>query len=123
MERRFLVIGAALALTAVIAGAFGAHALEDRLDPRLMATFETGVRYQMYHALAVIVVASLHGRLNPRALAIAGWFFVAGVLLFSGSLYMLIFTDVRLLGAITPFGGVALLAGWTALLIAGLRRD
>jgi uncharacterized membrane protein YgdD (TMEM256/DUF423 family) len=108
--RIWLAIGAISAGIAVAAGAFGAHALRARLSPADLATFETGARYQMYHALALSGPAQL-----------AGWCFVAGTLLFSGSLYLLTLTDTRWLGAITPLGGVAFLVGWVALAVAGLR--
>ena len=96
------------------AGAFGAHALRDRLTPADLATFETAARYQMYHALALLAVGLLTDRGVTRAGA-AGWLFLAGVALFSGSLYLLVLTGQRWLGAVTPFGGVAFIAGWVAL--------
>ena len=115
MERTFLVAGAVSALIAVAAGAFGAHGLKSRLDADLLATFEVGARYQMYHAFALIVAAWAQTRW-PGALATAsGWFFIAGTLLFSGSLYLLSLTGLRWLGAITPLGGLAFLAGWLCL--------
>jgi len=111
-------IGALLALAGVAAGAFGAHALRDRLEPSLLQVFETAVRYQLVHALALLF-AGAHARSAPRAgAALAGWLFVAGTLLFSGSLYALVFTGVRAWGAVTPFGGLCFMAGWLALVIA-----
>jgi len=115
MERLFATMGALSALVAVGAGAFGAHALKARLAPDLLAVFEVGVRYQMYHALALIGVAWACERWPGKASAAAGWLFVAGTLLFSGSLYLLSLSGVRWLGAITPVGGVAVLAGWACL--------
>jgi uncharacterized membrane protein YgdD (TMEM256/DUF423 family) len=121
MERLFLALGSFSAFIAVAAGAFGAHALKTRLAPDMLAVFEVGVRYQMYHALALIACAWAVSRgLAPLALA-AGWLFVAGTIVFSGSLYLLSVTGIRWLGAITPLGGLALLAGWGCLAAAALR--
>jgi uncharacterized membrane protein YgdD (TMEM256/DUF423 family) len=118
----FFALGSASALVAVAAGAFGAHALRARLPAELLAVFETGARYQMYHALGLLAVAWAAERWpNPWPLR-AGWLFVIGTLLFSGSLYALALSGIRWLGAITPFGGAALLAGWTCLLLGALRR-
>jgi len=122
VRRWFIGSGAVAGFLAVALGAFGAHALRARLAPEALASFETGVRYQMYHALALIAVGLLAER-NPRqALRLSGWSFVAGMLLFSGSLYALALSGVRSLGAITPFGGVAFLVGWLALLRAVVER-
>jgi uncharacterized membrane protein YgdD (TMEM256/DUF423 family) len=110
-------VGAVLAGIGVTLGAFGAHALEARLTAERLATFETAVRYQMLHALAILAAALLGGE---RA-AFAGLLFLAGIALFSGSLYLLVLTGVRWLGAITPLGGVAFIAGWGVLALAGLR--
>ena len=118
VDRLFFRVGSLSALVAVAAGAFGAHALRARLAPELLAVFETGAQYQMYHALGLLAVAWATSRW-PGALPIwAGWLFVAGTVLFSGSLYALALTGVRGLGAITPFGGVAFLAGWLCLVLA-----
>lgn len=114
-ERVFALSGAALAFAAVAAGAFGAHALRERLAADLLAVFETGVRYHMYHALALFAVAWAAGRWPAPQLTWAGWLFIGGIVVFSGSLYLLALTGHRWLGAITPLGGVALLAGWGAL--------
>ncbi len=116
-ERLFAGIGALSALSAVAAGAFGAHALRERLGADLLATFETGARYQMYHALALFVVAWAAGRWTGAVPQTqwAGWLFVVGTVLFSGSLYALALTGVRAWGAVTPIGGVAWLAGWALL--------
>ncbi len=122
MERTFLVLGALSAGVSVAAGAFGAHALRARLSPDLLAVFETGARYQMFHALALLAAALAWPRFAGLPLAWAGWLFAAGTVLFSGSLYALALTGVRALGAVTPIGGVAFLAGWIALAAAALRR-
>ena len=100
------------------AGAFGAHALRERLSPADLATFETAARYQMYHALALLAVGWLVERGHPRA-GLAGKLFLAGILLFSGSLYALTLGGLPWMGAVTPLGGVAMIAGWLALAISG----
>jgi uncharacterized membrane protein YgdD (TMEM256/DUF423 family) len=115
MDRTFFALGAALAGVAVAAGAFGAHGLRDRLAPDMLAVFETAVRYQMYHALALVGVAWAVTRWPGAGAGLAGWLFVAGIALFSGSLYVLALSGVRWLGAITPFGGLCFLAGWGVL--------
>ena len=121
MDRTFLALGAISAAISVAAGAFGAHALKARLAPDLLAVFETGARYQMFHALGLVAAAWAATRFPGAAVAWAGWLFVAGTVLFSGSLYALTLTGVRALGAVTPFGGVAFIAGWAALAAAAVR--
>jgi len=115
MGRLFAAIGAASGFVAVGAGAFGAHALRARLAADLLAVFEVGVRYQMYHALALLAAAWVATRWPGRAAAAAGWLFVAGSVLFCASLYLLAFGAPRWIGAITPLGGAAFLAGWACL--------
>lgn len=115
MSRLFFSLGAGLALAAVAAGAFGAHALRARLAPDLLAVFETGARYHMYHALALLAVGWAAAQWPGTPVRAAGWLFVAGIVVFSGSLYLLALSGVRWLGAITPLGGLAFLAGWAAL--------
>ena len=117
MDRLFFGLGAGSALLSVAAGAFGAHAVRARLAPDLLAAFETGARYQMYHALGLIAVAWAAARWPGALVHWAGWLFVAGTVLFSGSLYLLALSGARWLGAITPLGGVAFLAGWACLLL------
>jgi len=121
MDRLFVTLGAASGFVAVAAGAFGAHALRARLAPDLLAVFETGARYQMYHALALLAVAWLAARWPGPLPQWAGWLFVAGTVLFSGSLYALALSGVRWLGAVTPLGGAAFLAGWICLAMAARR--
>ena len=121
MDRLFFGLGAGSALLAVGAGAFGAHGLRARLSPELLAVFETAARYQMYHALALLAVAWAVTRWPGALPQWAGWLFLAGTVLFSGSLYLLALTGIRWLGAITPLGGVAFLAGWLCLLLAAAR--
>jgi uncharacterized membrane protein YgdD (TMEM256/DUF423 family) len=124
MDRLFLLLGSVLSGLSVALGAFGAHALRERLDERMLANFETGARYQMYHALALLAVAWAVSRFPDSQLpVIAGWLFVAGIVLFSGSLYLMALTGQRWLGAVTPFGGVAFIAGWACLLLAALRAN
>lgn len=120
MDRTFLLVGAVAAFIGVGFGAFGAHALRSRLSPDMLAVFETGVRYQMYHAFAVLVVALAVARLDGWLIRGAGWAFTAGIVLFSGSLYALAMTGVTTLGAITPIGGLAFLVGWGMLIVAAL---
>jgi len=121
MDRIFAALGAASGFVAVAAGAFGAHGLKARLAPDLLAAFDTGARYQIYHALALLAVAWAIGRWPGRVALASGWCFVAGTALFSGSLYLLALTGVRSLGAITPIGGVLFLAGWLLLALAAVR--
>jgi uncharacterized membrane protein YgdD (TMEM256/DUF423 family) len=124
MDRLFITLGALSAFVAVAAGAFGAHALRERLSDSMLATFQTGATYQMYHALALLGVGILLARFSSDGsawLTAAGWLFVAGAVLFSGSLYALALTDTRWLGAITPLGGVAFLLGWLALAVGVWR--
>ena len=121
MERTFVAIGSILGFLGVAGGAFGAHALRARLSPDMLEVFETAARYQMYHALALVAAAWVASRWPGGAAHAAGWLFVAGTVLFSGSLYVLALTGVRWLGAVTPIGGLAFLAGWAALAWAALR--
>jgi uncharacterized membrane protein YgdD (TMEM256/DUF423 family) len=118
MDRLFFSIGALSGLISVAAGAFGAHALRARLSPEYLAVFETAARYQMYHALGLLAVAWAVGRWPGTLSQWAGWLFVAGTVLFSGSLYALALTGARWLGAITPLGGIAFLAGWLCLAVS-----
>jgi uncharacterized membrane protein YgdD (TMEM256/DUF423 family) len=121
MDRIFFTLGALSALIAVAAGAFGAHALRGRLAPESLMVFETAARYQMYHGIGLLVVSWAALRWRGRLPHAAGWLFAIGTVLFSGSLYALSLTGVRWLGAITPFGGAALLAGWLCLALAPFK--
>ncbi len=121
MDRTFATIGALFGFLAVAAGAFGAHALRARLSPDDLAIFETAARYQMYHALALVAVAWAGTRWPGGAANMAGWLFVGGTVVFSGSLYLLVLTGTRWLGAITPLGGLAMLGGWLALAWTAFR--
>jgi uncharacterized membrane protein YgdD (TMEM256/DUF423 family) len=122
MDRLFIIIGAVSGGIGVAAGAFGAHALRARLEPRMLEVFETGARYQMYHAIAMLAAAWIVTRFPGSLANASGWLFLAGTLLFSGSLYAMAFTGIRALGAITPLGGVCFIAGWGCLALAAMRR-
>lgn len=119
MEKTWLSLGAIFAFLAVAGGAFGAHALKGALTDEALGWFETGARYQMYHALALLALAALAPRFDVGPLP--GWLFVGGIVIFSGSLYLLAFTGIRVLGAITPLGGVCFLAGWALLAWQAIR--
>ena len=120
MDKTFLLLGTVAAFLAVTLGAFGAHGLRARLSPEMMAVFQTGVQYHMYHALALILVSGIMGRMCGWLIQTAGWCFTAGIVLFSGSLYLLAITGVTILGAITPIGGLLFLAGWACLAFAAI---
>lgn len=121
MSRLFLALGALAAGIGVALGAFGAHGLESRVTPERLQTFETGVRYHMYHALALLVVGWAAAQFPGWPLQAAGYLFLAGLVLFSGSLYLLVLTDTPWLGAVTPLGGVAFIVGWVLLAWGVLR--
>ena len=115
MERVFLIIGALSACIGVAAGAFAAHGLKSRMSIEMLSIFEVGVRYQMYHAFALFVTTWVLSKWPSLLITAGGWLFVVGTLLFSGSLYLLCVSGIRWLGAITPFGGLAFLAGWICI--------
>ncbi len=122
MDKLFFALGAVAAGLAVGLGAFGAHGLRAAVSADMLANFETGVRYHMYHALGLLAVAFAATRWPSSLLpGVAGWLFVAGIVLFSGSLYLMALTGWRWLGAITPLGGVAFVAGWVCLAVAAAR--
>ena len=123
MDRLFFALGALSAFVGVALGAFAAHGLKSRLDPAMLATFEIGVRYHMYHALALLGVAWAATRWPGPWVNAGGWLFVAGIVVFSGSLYVLALTGARWLGAVTPLGGLAFLAGWLCLAWAALKSS
>ncbi len=118
MPKCWLLLAAANGLIAVAAGAFAAHSLQKRMSPDTLAVFETAVRYQMYHGLALLAVACLARVAPAPGVTVAGWAFTIGIVLFSGSLYALCITSIRRLGIVTPFGGVAFLVGWAGLAVA-----
>lgn len=117
----FVLLGCVFALIGVAAGAFGAHALGDRVDGRMLEIWQTGVQYQMYHALALFAAAWLYQQTEATAALVGGWSFAAGILVFSGSLYLIVLTGMRSLGAITPIGGVAMMVGWICCIVAALK--
>ena len=120
MIKVFISLAAIFGGSSVAAGAFASHALKEKLSERALEIFEVGARYQMYHALALLLVAILLGQSQTptTSLIASGWLFIIGVFIFSGSLYALSLSNIKILGAITPLGGVAFIAGWGALLIA-----
>lgn len=124
MDRLFLALAGVLGAAGVALGAFGAHALRDRVSADLVATFETATRYHLAHAgaLAVVAIAWRAGLIDAGLGRLAGWGFVAGIALFSGSLYVLVLSGARWLGAVTPLGGVMLIAAWLALALAAWRH-
>lgn len=111
--RVFLITGSLFGFLSVALGAFAAHALKSRLSPEMLAVFRTGVEYQFFHALAILLIASLCDRVP--GVATPGWFFVVGIIIFSGSLYALALSDISFFGAITPLGGLSFLLGWALL--------
>ena len=122
MDKTFLLLASIFGALAVALGAFGAHALENRLSADLLSTYEVGVRYHFYHALALLGVVAVISRWPEANVAVwAGWLFAIGIVIFSGSLYILAFTGIRWLGAITPIGGAAFIAGWICLAWVALR--
>jgi uncharacterized membrane protein YgdD (TMEM256/DUF423 family) len=121
LARHCILWGALFGLSGVMIGAFGAHGLKALLTPDQLAIYHTGVDYQFVHALALLLLGALAQHQTPKAWQLAATLFIAGVFIFSGSLYLLVLTDISWLGAITPIGGTSFIAGWTALLW-GLRR-
>jgi uncharacterized membrane protein YgdD (TMEM256/DUF423 family) len=119
-ERVLAAVGGLSGLVAVAAGAFGAHALKSRLPPDLLTSFEIGIRYQMYHALAILAAALAYARWGAAPFLWSGWLFTAGTVVFSGSLYVLALSGARWWGAVTPLGGLCFLAGWSLLVWGAL---
>ena len=124
VQRTWLAAGALLALFAVMAGAFGAHGLRGMVSDRGLEVFQTAVTYQMYHAIALVLISllSITG-LCRRLLGAAAGFFLVGTLLFSGSLYLLVLTDIRWVGPVTPLGGLCFMVGWALVVAAAIRRS
>ncbi|WP_100332524.1 DUF423 domain-containing protein [Bacillus xiapuensis] len=120
--KTFIIIGAINAFLSVALGAFGAHGLEGKVAPKYLDIWKTGVQYQMFHAAGLMIVGLLMGQIPASAfLTWSGWLMLIGIILFSGSLYILTLTQISVLGAITPLGGVAFLAGWVLLVLAVLK--
>ena len=122
MKNLYFALGSAFSLLSVLFGAFGAHFLEDKLTEEMLNIFEGAVRYQMYHGIGLIVVAWALSQWQNAYISAAGWCFIVGILIFSGSLYILSLTGLSWLGAITPIGGLAFIAGWGCLIIAAFRQ-
>lgn len=121
-SRFFFIAGAVSGFLSVAFGAFGAHGLKTRVSQEMLAVFETGVKYQMYHALALLAAAWAITQFPPNLVKLSGWFFIFGSVIFSGSLYALVFSGVKSWGAVTPVGGLLLLSGWLTLIFAGLQK-
>lgn len=121
LHKGLLAAGALLGFIAVAMGAFGAHALRDKIQPHLLNVLEIGVRYQLFHAVLIIALSGLTAVFNPSWMAGAGWLMVFGVILFSGSLYLLALTGIKQWGAVTPVGGVTLLVGWLCVVIGAWK--
>ena len=119
----WIAMGALLGMTGVAAGAFGAHALKTRVEPEMLAVFETAARYQMYHAVALVGLGLFASRIDQSMLQVSGYSFLAGTLVFSGTLYALVLTGNRSLGAITPVGGALLIFGWLMLAVVAMRAS
>jgi uncharacterized membrane protein YgdD (TMEM256/DUF423 family) len=118
----FIILGAVNAFLAVALGAFGAHGLKARLDLQYLEIWKTGVTYQMFHALGLLVIGVLAGKLPSSTLiSTSGWLMLAGIVLFSGSLYVLSLTKITILGAITPFGGISFLVAWILIIIVAIK--
>ena len=117
----FLSLGACSGALAVMLGAFGAHGLKDKLSEKMLANWMTGVDYHFYHTFALLVVGLLALKFQSGALTAGGWSFLAGILIFSGSLYIMALTGITRLGAITPIGGLLFIAGWVLLAVATLK--
>ena len=118
----FIIMGAINAFLAVALGAFGAHGLEGKVEPKYLETWKTGVTYQMFHAVGILFIGILLGKLPANALlSWSGWLMLIGIILFSGSLYVLTLTKISILGAITPLGGVSFLVAWILIIIAAVK--
>ncbi len=121
--KKFIILGAINACLSVALGAFGAHALKASLDEYSLGIWNTGVQYQMYHALGLLVVGLLAGKFpTSKLISTAGWLMFAGIILFAGSLFVLALSGITILGAITPFGGVAMVIAWILIVIAAVKH-
>lgn len=119
----WIAIGSIMAGLSVVMGAFGAHGLRERLAPEMLQIYEIGARYQMYHALAVLAVGLVQIKIDHPMLSVAGWCFVVGTVIFSGTLYALSLTGIRILGMITPIGGAIFILGWAAMAYSALKPN
>lgn len=119
----FIIIGAINAFLSVALGAFGAHGLEGKVEPKYLETWQTGVQYQMFHAVGILIIGVLLGNISANSLLTwSGWLMLIGIILFSGSLYVLTLTKISILGAITPLGGVSFLVAWVLLIVAAIKH-
>lgn len=130
MQKTFLLLATFFAATAVVSGAFGAHGLKDKISAEYLQVFETGVRYQFYHSLALLLLALFAGKINPSYFNSSGSLFIAGIILFSGSLYLLSTRELlgveswkKMLGPLTPLGGLCFIAGWLSLFLGIYKSD
>lgn len=122
MKNPYFILGSVFSLLSVLLGAFGAHFLKGKLSEDMLGNFEVAVRYQMYHAIGLIVVAWAWSQWQTALISAAGWCFIVGILIFSGSLYILSLTGIRWLGAIIPIGGLAFMVGWGCLIAAAFKQ-
>lgn len=116
-NQKILLSGAVFMALGVLLGAFGAHALKAQLSPEMLQVYKTGVEYQFYHALGLLFIGSIGFRMDSKWMRRSGIFLIAGILLFSGSLYAMVLSDLKILGAITPLGGLSFVAGWVSLAV------
>jgi uncharacterized membrane protein YgdD (TMEM256/DUF423 family) len=123
VTKLFLILGSSNAMIAVLLGAFAAHGLKDKLPEQLLNTFQTGVQYHFYHALGLIAVGLIASHVPGVGIKVSGWLMVTGIVLFSGSLYMLAITGVRTLGMITPVGGICLILAWSILTVSVFKSQ
>lgn len=120
--KTFIILGAVNAFLSVALGAFGAHGLENKLEPKYLEIWKTGVQYQMFHALGLLAIGIISGKVGASSLlSWSGWLMLIGIILFSGSLYVLSTSGIKVLGAITPFGGVAFLVSWVLLILFSIK--
>ena len=122
MKGFFFVVGSAFCLLSVFMGAFGAHTLKTKISKEMLDIFEVAVRYQVYHGIGLIIVAWAISQWQNSFTTAAGWCFIGGIAVFSGSLYILSMTGIRWLGAVTPIGGLAFIAGWACLILSVFRK-
>lgn len=122
-EKFYLISSSLFMALAVIFGAFGAHVVQDLLSPERFEVYQTAVQYHFYHALGLLILGAVSSRVHPRWLRWSGYSFIAGILIFSGSLYLLTLTDTGWLGAITPFGGAAFITGWICFAIGAAKQQ
>ena len=121
VNRTFILLGGIFGATAVALGAFGAHGLRSSVDAQTLSTWQTAAHYHLVHSLMLVMIGVLRGHTRSKAVRAAGWLFLIGIVIFSGTLYLLVLTDNKWLGAVTPLGGICLIAGWVCLAAAGVK--